>query len=403
MRMILILAVSLIPLIVRADWKRVAPPQPGIFTGYGSAQQAADAQRASAQFQKAREEAAARAAAAETARLRASQEAYRAAAAPILAARDKALAGLTAEHQIELRKLKSELTAATTKIDAALQTAQMKLERVKLENAQKEFTPQDPYRVLDRQLIYAKGKGWLVFKGKVVEVLPNGIRLLGSCSPPLEPFAPAKELFIAGFPYPVADHEEILPEAKMVAYFDETDPTISITNFSTVNNGVRPTLRKLNYGKLANDRPGAAKVKPAESPLEDTNPLSQRVTALTEEKASRSASLQKQIDECIAAYDERIQTANDECDRKINELPAVFAKAAKDQAAEKKRLQDAKVLEWHQSLADKGDGFGMCQMGRRYLTGDGVTADTNKARVLLIRAVELNITGAKELLERASP
>jgi hypothetical protein len=58
----------------------------------------------------------------------------------------------------------------------------------------------------------------------------------------------------------------------------------------------------------------------------------------------------------------------------------------KAQAASAKARSEAKVLAWHQELADKGDAYGEYKMGVRYLNGDGVDKDAQKGRDLLAKA-----------------
>ncbi len=55
-------------------------------------------------------------------------------------------------------------------------------------------------------------------------------------------------------------------------------------------------------------------------------------------------------------------------------------------AVSAKSKTDAKVLAFHQELADKGDAYGQYKMGVRYLNGDGVDKDPQKARDLLAKA-----------------
>jgi TPR repeat protein len=60
----------------------------------------------------------------------------------------------------------------------------------------------------------------------------------------------------------------------------------------------------------------------------------------------------------------------------------------KAQLAQAKSKADAKVLAFHQDLADKGDAYGQYKMGMRYAKGDGVDKDLQKARDLLSKAAE---------------
>ncbi len=64
------------------------------------------------------------------------------------------------------------------------------------------------------------------------------------------------------------------------------------------------------------------------------------------------------------------------------------AEEQKAQAASNKSKTEAKVLAWHQELADKGDAYGEYKMGMRYLNGDGVDKDAQKARDMLTKATQ---------------
>jgi hypothetical protein len=64
----------------------------------------------------------------------------------------------------------------------------------------------------------------------------------------------------------------------------------------------------------------------------------------------------------------------------------VLTEEQKTQVAQAKTKSDAKVLAWHQELADKGDAYGEYKMGMRYLNGDGVDKDVAKARDMLGKA-----------------
>jgi hypothetical protein len=74
--------------------------------------------------------------------------------------------------------------------------------------------------------------------------------------------------------------------------------------------------------------------------------------------------------------------------------------AARQKADAKKTDMAASLLKYHQSLADKGDPYGWLQMGKRYLTGDGVAKDEVEARRLLSLASRAGQTEATKLLEK---
>ena len=75
----------------------------------------------------------------------------------------------------------------------------------------------------------------------------------------------------------------------------------------------------------------------------------------------------------------------------------------KAKAAQTKNEAGAKVLAWHQELADKGDPYGQYKMGLHYLNGDGVAKDVQKARDLFSKAAaQGNQDAAAELAKLPS-
>lgn len=84
--------------------------------------------------------------------------------------------------------------------------------------------------------------------------------------------------------------------------------------------------------------------------------------------------------------------------RRVAQQPAVEAAAAKKQAA------DAATLKFYQELAEKGDASGQYRMGIRYLKGDGVPKDLDKARDYLSTATaQGNQDAAAELARLSAP
>jgi len=61
------------------------------------------------------------------------------------------------------------------------------------------------------------------------------------------------------------------------------------------------------------------------------------------------------------------------------------------------------TLEWHEQLASEGDPYGQYRMGLRYLKGDGVPQDVEKARDLLKSAAAQGDKGAAEELAKLPP
>lgn len=74
-------------------------------------------------------------------------------------------------------------------------------------------------------------------------------------------------------------------------------------------------------------------------------------------------------------------------------------KNASDSVATKKDASATALLKHCQQLAEKGDAYGLCRMGERYLKGDGVEQDTAKARELLQKAVSAGSPEAEAILK----
>jgi TPR repeat protein len=86
--------------------------------------------------------------------------------------------------------------------------------------------------------------------------------------------------------------------------------------------------------------------------------------------------------------------------------PALSATAppGKDEAAKKKAAADAATLKFYQERAEKGDAVGQYRMGIRYLKGDGVPKDLDKARESLSKAAaQGNQDAAAELAKLSAP
>lgn len=64
----------------------------------------------------------------------------------------------------------------------------------------------------------------------------------------------------------------------------------------------------------------------------------------------------------------------------------ILGKRTPAKIPESKAEVNARVLKWHQDLADKGDAYGELRMGLRYRDGDGVPKDLSRAREWLQKA-----------------
>ncbi|MGA9877048.1 MAG: hypothetical protein WBQ21_14700, partial [Solirubrobacteraceae bacterium] len=67
---------------------------------------------------------------------------------------------------------------------------------------------------------------------------------------------------------------------------------------------------------------------------------------------------------------------------------------------EPKAEVDARVLKWHEELADSGDAYGDLRMGLRYRDGDGVPKDLQQAREWLQKSADQGDTEAATALDK---
>jgi TPR repeat protein len=76
------------------------------------------------------------------------------------------------------------------------------------------------------------------------------------------------------------------------------------------------------------------------------------------------------------------------------------AKAEAKQKENRQRLAETTALKYNQELADKGDAYGQLRMGERYLKGEGVEKDLDKARRYLQMSADQGNGTARKLLEQ---
>lgn len=213
-----------------------------------------------------------------------------------------------------------------------------------------DFTPRDPWRVIDGTTFYAKGDDWVEFAGKVLEIQPGrGIRLEGNYNRigsgatmyfTGNSSAFNYEFFVANFPYDVA-------EGDMVSVSEGfTARKTSTYTYKTTAGGSR-TIRQIDYG--------TPYVPPALTP--------------------------EQIADAKAAQ----------------EKASVNAKA---NAAAQKQVTATRALKFNQDAAAKGDMFGLLRMGERYRDGDGVEKDLAKAKEYLQKSADAGSPTAKEELSK---
>lgn len=83
--------------------------------------------------------------------------------------------------------------------------------------------------------------------------------------------------------------------------------------------------------------------------------------------------------------------------------PPQVIELAKRKAEEKKIATTAALLKHYESLAAKGEPYGLYQMGLRYTVGDGVAKDEKRGREYLERASKLGSAEAAATLKRYFP
>jgi hypothetical protein len=200
------------------------------------------------------------------------------------------------------------------------------------------YVPEDPYRIIDGTRVYAKGDHWMKFGGRIVEILPTGIRIRGTCKSLNDPFRYytfSGEFFVANFPY--TNHPLILHDANFSTFTAKEAGTYSLSESNIIP--------QLEYGVIAEPPPPSA---------------------------------------------EGIEFV-------VNNAEAVVLHEQHNKES------DAKALKWNQDQAAKGDEYGQLRMGERYLTGDGVEKDLDKAREYFSKAAAKGSVRAAEMLKKLSP
>jgi len=292
----------------------------------------------------------------------AAKEKWDAAVARIARERDDALAKVEADNSPIVSSLDwkvAELEKAAT--DLANQRSQSEMENAHL-RAKQFFQPKDPWRIMDGTIYNAKDTNWFQFTGRVLEVEQNGILVHGDFGPPLEAGFGKRDYFVNNFPiqkYPIADGEEIAAEMNCVAYMGALS-IYKITN-TTIDLQAH-TVRKLEYGKIC-DSPPAELVHKWENNIifiDDSNPeLTKKIEDNKNELAATEIKL-AQLRNDISTQNNSIRA---EYEKRINDLPYVFAKQAQDEKEVKKQAAIAKIVTYNQGQAENGDPVGLLRMG----------------------------------------
>lgn len=79
-------------------------------------------------------------------------------------------------------------------------------------------------------------------------------------------------------------------------------------------------------------------------------------------------------------YAKKIAAVNADYRKKLAALPDELPKILLREKAEQKKIESVKTIEWLKGRAANGEASAQCSLGIRYLHGDGVDQDKDKAR-----------------------
>src|ERR1039458_253091 len=314
--------------------------------------------------------------------------------------RDETIAKINAKYAPGISDLHSKnLTLKASAAQLESQRSQSERENAHL-RAKQLFQPKDPWRLLDGKIYNAKDVSWVQFSGQVLEVKPNGVLLVGDFGPPLEAGFGKREYFVENFPvqsYPLADGEAITPPMSFVAHLGEKSSTYQFTN-TTIDLRAK-TVRRLDYGKVVESPPPdlTKKWNTIVVIAGDANP---QLTKQLDDNEKEQAAVQSQLSQLNSDSEKEQEPIIAEYKTKIDDVPNVIAKQAKEKDAAKKQAVTDKVLKSNQDAADRGDAYGLLRMGERYRDGEGVTKDLAKAREYLARAAAAGSPTATDDLKK---
>ncbi len=106
------------------------------------------------------------------------------------------------------------------------------------------FVPFDRWRILTGTTNYASGRGWVQFQGAVVQVVKDGIIMVGSYGVPGDPTPDfqSQRFLIKNFPYPVAENDRLNFNRNLTAFTAGVYTYMAVTYGST-------TVHAFDYGK----------------------------------------------------------------------------------------------------------------------------------------------------------
>lgn len=309
---------------------------------------------------------------------------------------DDAVKKLTDARDDSIAKLKND--NSTNVVPLQVQEMTLKLEATQLESQRSEsekkiehlraiqsFMPINPWRMLDGKIYNAKDESWFQITGKILEVRPNGILVVGEFGPPLETPSGEHEYFVENFPlqnYPMADDDVITYPMNFVAHYDPRS-MFKYTN-TTIDLSVH-TIRKLDYGQIV-DSPPPDLVKQWLSKnvvIGDDNP---QLTQELDDNQKKQTQIETQLLEIQNEFERNKQSIVADCEAKVKDLPNVFAMQLKDKQEAEKKATTALAVAFNQRQADQGDAYGLLRMGERYRDGEGVPKDLAKAKEYFSKA-----------------
>jgi hypothetical protein len=222
----------------------------------------------------------------------------------------------------------------------------------------------DPWREIygEKKFMMSSDPDLVVFKGQILEVAENGIRVFGQFGDAADMNT---EYFVVNFPYDFKVGESVDPTKVYMALKDGIFSYIS-------EDGYAKSLPKLNYGKPC--------ARPSNADVIEQSTLQFQISA-----AEQNAKVE---DEIVMAAQRRLQAARDE-------LTAV-----QNEAAEKMKSAIEQALKYDQMYADRGNIDALRRMKDRYCTGDGVQIDTNKAAEYERKFEIFFHKGAEQIAER---
>lgn len=206
--------------------------------------------------------------------------------------------------------------------------------------AQAQFVPQDPWRIVNGGVHYAKGDNWVQFYGTVIGQSEGKTYIHGWYGVPLEYEHHLRVFCVSNLPAAIVG-ENLLGSQNLTALNTFRETTYYSSAF-----GAQPCML-LDYG--------AVYIPPPPTP-------------------------------------DQIAASN------------AAAAAVKAQADAVKERADGAALKYDEDLAAKGDAFGELRMGERYRDGDGVVKDLIKARQMFSASADQgNPDAAKALANFPAP